>query len=69
MLTGAGPDTLQRQIGDLRAMVAGHPLVTQLAGHVQLGTAVLEDLEQFGTSGPVWTPLAGDRTRRSWMEL
>ncbi|MDX2709208.1 replication-relaxation family protein [Streptomyces sp. PA03-6a] len=69
VLTGAGPDALQRRIGDLRAMVAGHPLVTQLAGHVPLGAAVLEDLEQFGASGPVWTPLAGDRARRSWMEL
>ncbi|MFD8078235.1 replication-relaxation family protein [Streptomyces sp. NPDC059718] len=69
VLTGAGPDALQRRIGDLRAMVAGHPLVTQLAGHVQLGAAVLEDLEQFGASGPVWTPLAGDRERRSWMDL
>ncbi|MEU1622935.1 replication-relaxation family protein [Streptomyces sp. NPDC005722] len=69
VLTGAGPDALQRRISDLRAMVAGHPLVAQLAGHVQLGAAVLEDLEQYGASGPVWTPLAGDQTRRSWMDL
>ncbi|WUD70288.1 replication-relaxation family protein [Streptomyces sp. NBC_00510] len=69
ILTGAGLQALQRRIGDLRAMTAGHPLVTQLAGQVQLGAAVLEDLEQHGASGPVWTPLSGTDERRSWMDL
>ncbi|SNT33137.1 replication-relaxation family protein [Actinacidiphila glaucinigra] len=70
VLTGAGPDALQQRINDLRAMVAGHPLVTQLAGKVQLGAAVLEDLEQYGATGPVWSPLSSTNDeRRSWMEL
>ncbi|MFJ5218755.1 replication-relaxation family protein [Streptomyces sp. NPDC088354] len=69
VLTGAAPDILQRRINDLRAMVAVHSLVTQLASQVPLGAAVLEDLEQYGASGPVWTPLAGPADRRSWMEL
>jgi hypothetical protein len=50
-------------------MATGHPLVTQLAGQVKLGAAVLEDLEQHGPSGPVWTPLFGPTDRRSWMDL
>ncbi|MEU4095912.1 replication-relaxation family protein [Streptomyces sp. NPDC026673] len=69
VLTGTGPDALQRRINDLRAMVAGHPLVTQLAGQVQLGAAVLEDLERHGASGPLWTPLSGPDELRSWMDL
>ncbi|MEU6346234.1 replication-relaxation family protein [Streptomyces sp. NPDC046977] len=69
VLTGAGPEALQRRINDLRAMVGVHSLVTQLASQVALGAAVLEDLEQHGASGPVWTPLAGPADRRSWMEL
>ncbi|MET9879255.1 replication-relaxation family protein [Actinacidiphila glaucinigra] len=69
VLTGAGDDALRRRINDLRAMVAGHPLVTQLAGHVPLGAAVLEDMERHGASGPVWRPLSGTDEPRSWMDL
>lgn len=69
ILTGAPAASLKRRIDDLRAMTAGHPLVTQLAGQVKLGAAVLEDLEQQGPSSAVWTPLAGPADRRSWMDL
>jgi len=69
ILTGAATPTLKRRIEDLRAMVTGHPLVTQLAGQVPLGAAVLEDLEEHGPSGPVWTPLSGAAEKCSWMEL
>ncbi|MEW2087051.1 hypothetical protein [Streptomyces sp. NPDC005283] len=50
-------------------MTTGHPLVTQLAGQVRLGAAVLEDLEQQSPSSAVWTPLAGPADHRSWMDL
>ncbi|MET7621947.1 replication-relaxation family protein [Streptomyces sp. NPDC005408] len=69
ILTGASAPSLKRRIDDLRAMTAGHPLVTQLAGQVKLGAAVLEDLEEHGPSSAVWTPLAGPADRRSWMDL
>ncbi|MEV6781966.1 replication-relaxation family protein [Streptomyces sp. NPDC051098] len=69
ILTGAPEHSLRRRIDDLRAMTAAHPLVNQLAGHVRLGAALLEDLEQHGPTGTVWTPLAGEADRRSWMEL
>ena len=69
VLTGTGEDGLRLRINDLRAMVAGHPLVAQMAGQVKLAAAVLEDLEQHGPSGQVWTPLAGPPDPRSWMDL
>lgn len=69
VLTGTGEDGLRLRINDLRAMVAGHPLVAQMAGQVKLAAAVLEDLEQRGPSAEVWTPLAGPPDPRSWMEL
>ncbi len=69
IVTGAPASGLERRIGDLRAMAAGHPLVAQLAGQVKLGAAVLEDLEEQGPSAAVWTPLAGPADRRSWMDL
>jgi hypothetical protein len=69
IVTGASEASLKRRIDDLRAMAAGHPLVTHLAGQVKLGAAVLEDLEQQGPSAAVWTPLAGPADRRSWMDL
>lgn len=69
ILTGARADSLQRRINDLRAMTAGHPLVTQLAGQVHLGAAILEELEQYGPSAEVWTPLSGSVDSRSWMDL
>lgn len=69
ILTGASRQALTRRINDLRAMTSGHPLVTRLASKVELGAAVLEDLEQHGPTGPVWTPLAGDTERCSWMDL
>jgi hypothetical protein len=69
ILTGASDASLKRRIDDLRAMTAGHQLVAQLAGRVQLGAAVLEDLEQQGPSAAVWTPLSGPADRRSWMDL
>lgn len=69
ILTGAPTTSLQRRIDDLRAMAAGHPLVAQLAGQVNLGAAVLEDLEQHGPTSAVWTPLSGPIERRSWMDL
>ncbi|MFD8886725.1 replication-relaxation family protein [Streptomyces erythrochromogenes] len=69
VLTGAPRATLTARIADLRRMTADHDLVTRLAAHVPLGAAVLEDLEEAGPSGPVWTPLAGTGERRGWMQL
>ncbi|MFE6848791.1 hypothetical protein [Streptomyces sp. NPDC057686] len=50
-------------------MTANHSLVTRLAAHVPLGAAILEDLEDRGPSGPVWTPLAGAGEPRGWTQL
>lgn len=69
VLTGTGKDGLRLRINDLRAMAAGHPLVTQMAGQVKLGAAVLEEIEAQGPSAAVWTPLAGPAERCSWMDL
>jgi hypothetical protein len=69
ILTGASTQSLNRRIGDLRAMVSGHSLVKQFAARVPLGAALLDDLEAHGASAPVWTPLNGPAERRSWMEL
>ncbi|MEV0521821.1 replication-relaxation family protein [Streptomyces sp. NPDC050439] len=69
ILTGAAPRTLTHRIQDLQAMAAEHPAVTQLALNVPLGAALLDDLETVGPSGPVWTPLAGHSTPRSWTQL
>ncbi|WP_030775632.1 replication-relaxation family protein [Streptomyces sp. NRRL F-2664] len=69
ILTGAPRATLTARITDLRRMAADHGLVTRLASHVPLGAAILEDLEEAGPSGPVWTPLAGTGERRGWTHL
>lgn len=69
ILTGAGPRTLTHRIQDLQAMTAEHPAVTHLAKHIPLGAAVLEEMEGRGPSGPVWTPLTGNGSARSWTEL
>ncbi len=68
VLTGASRARLGDRIGDLQAMVAQHPLVAALAREVQLGAAVLEDIEQHGPSGSVWVPLVGGEPR-PWTAL
>ncbi|MFF9244573.1 replication-relaxation family protein [Streptomyces sp. NPDC014776] len=68
VLTGASRGRLENRMRDLQAMVAQHPLVAALARDVQLGAAVLEDLEQCGPAQPVWLPLTGGRPR-AWFEL
>ncbi|MDQ0956094.1 DNA-binding transcriptional ArsR family regulator [Streptomyces phaeochromogenes] len=68
VLTGASRSRLGNRIGDLQAMVAQHPLVAALSREVQLGAAVLEDIEQHGPSGPVWVPLVGGEPR-PWTDL
>lgn len=68
VLTGASRIRLKNRISDLQAMVAQHPLVSALAREVQLGAAVLEDLEQHGPAQPVWTPLTGGKPR-PWTDL
>ncbi|MGW2556446.1 replication-relaxation family protein [Streptomyces sp. NPDC001635] len=57
VLTGASRYVLRNRISDLQAMVAAHPLVRTLARRVPMGAAVLEDLEEQGPTGNVWTPL------------
>ncbi|MFH8934145.1 replication-relaxation family protein [Streptomyces griseosporeus] len=68
VLTGASRGRLENRMRDLQAMVAQHPLVAGLAREVQLGAAVLEDLEQHGPAQAVWIPLTGGRPR-AWFEL
>lgn len=63
MLTGASRTTLDNRTSDLQAMVAHHPLVAAIAREVQLGAAVLEDIEQHSPSGAVWVPLSGGKPR------
>ncbi|WP_199550152.1 replication-relaxation family protein [Streptomyces sp. N35] len=68
VLTNASPHRLKNRISDLQDMTAQHPLVAAFARTVQLGAAVLEDLEDSGPSAAVWVPLvAGDP--RPWTEL
>ncbi|MFI6055653.1 replication-relaxation family protein [Streptomyces violascens] len=69
ILTGASPRTLAHRIEDLQAMAAEHPAVAQLARHVPLGAAALDDLEQHGPMAPIWTPLNGRGGNRSWAAL
>ncbi|MFF2217593.1 replication-relaxation family protein [Streptomyces antibioticus] len=68
VLTGASRTSLSSRIGDLQAMVAQHPLVAAFAREVQMGAAVLEDIEQHGPAGSVWVPLTGGEPR-SWTAL
>ncbi|MFC8434911.1 replication-relaxation family protein [Streptomyces sp. NPDC057253] len=68
ILTGASPTRLKARISDLQAMVTQHPLVATLAREVQLGAAILEDIEKHGPSGSVWTPLTGGELR-PWTDL
>lgn len=68
VLTGASRARLGDRISDLQAMVAQHPLVAALAREVQLGAAVLEDIEQHGPIGSVWVPLVGGEPR-PWTAL
>jgi hypothetical protein len=68
VLTGASHSRLSDRISDPQAMVAQHPLVAALAREVQLGAAVLEDIEEHSPSGSVWVPLAGGGTR-PWTAL
>lgn len=69
IVTGTGASGLQLRINDLRAMAEHNPHAARLAARVKLGAAVLEDLEEQGPSGEVWTPLTGSAQRRSWMDL
>ncbi|MEU6511022.1 replication-relaxation family protein [Streptomyces sp. NPDC046942] len=68
VLTGASRTTLENRVSDLQAMVAHHPLVAALAREVQLGAAVLEDLEHHGPAASVWVPLTGGAPR-PWTAL
>ncbi|MFF4829429.1 replication-relaxation family protein [Streptomyces sp. NPDC001312] len=68
VLTGASRQTMDNRISDLKAMVAHHPLVADLAREVPLGAAVLEDLDECGPTSDVWVPLAGDKLR-PWTAL
>jgi hypothetical protein len=49
-------------------MVAHHLLVAALAREVQLGAAILEDIEEHAPSKPVWVPLTGGE-HRPWTDL
>lgn len=69
ILTNASRRTLANRTADLRSMVEVHPAVAELARHVPLGAAVLEDLEQHGAAAAVWTPLAGEPDPRAWIDL
>lgn len=69
VLTNASRRTLANRTADLRSMAEVHPAVTELARHVPLGAAILEDLEQHGPSSPIWTPLTGDAEQRPWNDL
>ncbi|MET8571947.1 replication-relaxation family protein [Streptomyces sp. NPDC004783] len=68
VLTGGSRQVLDHRISDLQAMAAQHPLVATMARTVPLGAAVLEDLEEQGPTGEVWTPLNNGQPR-SWTEL
>jgi hypothetical protein len=68
VLTGAGRQAMDNRISDLKAMVAHHPLVADLAREVPLGAVVLDDLEEDGATSDVWVPLAGGEPR-PWTEL
>jgi hypothetical protein len=68
VLTGAGRRAMDNRISDLKAMVAHHPLVADLAREVPLGAVVLDDLEEDGATSDVWVPLAGGEPR-PWTEL
>lgn len=67
--TGASRRTLANRTADLRSMAEVHPAVAELARHVHLGAAVLEDLEQHGPTAALWTPLTGGDQHRSWTKL
>lgn len=68
VLTGAGRQAMNNRVSDLKAMVAHHPLVADLAREVPLGAVVLDDLEDRGPTSDVWVPLAGGNSR-PWTEL
>ncbi|MCX4598261.1 replication-relaxation family protein [Streptomyces sp. NBC_01549] len=68
VLTGAGRQAMDNRISDLKAMVAHHPLVAELAREVPLGAVVLEDLAEHGATSDVWVRLA-DGEPRPWTEL
>lgn len=69
VLTGAGERALAQRVADLQAMARQHPLVAHLTAQVPVGAAVLERLEEQGTSAPVWSPV-GTRIRQcNWMDL
>ncbi|MEU6680869.1 replication-relaxation family protein [Streptomyces sp. NPDC046925] len=69
VLTGAGRRTLANRTADLRSMAEVHPGVAELARHVPLGAAVLEDLEEHGPTAALWTPLTGEAEPRPWNDL
>ncbi|MFF0386827.1 replication-relaxation family protein [Streptomyces sp. NPDC004286] len=68
VLTGASRAALNNRINDLKAMVAHHPLVAQLASEVPLGAAVQEDLDEHGPAADMWIPLNGGEAR-PWTQL
>ncbi|MFE6098149.1 replication-relaxation family protein [Streptomyces massasporeus] len=68
ILTGATRTRLENRIHDLQAMAAQHPLVTTLARQTPLGAAILEELEDQGPTGSVWTPLTEGKPR-PWTDL
>ncbi|WP_416069905.1 replication-relaxation family protein [Streptomyces sp. ME03-5684b] len=68
VLTGAGRQAMDNRVSDLKAMVAHHPLVADLAREVPLGAVMLEDLEEHGPTSDVWIPLAGGQPL-PWTEL
>ncbi|MFE6554284.1 replication-relaxation family protein [Streptomyces sp. NPDC057746] len=68
VLTGAGRQAMDNRINDLKAMVAHHPLVAELAREVPLGAVTLDDLDDHGPTSDMWVPLAGGKPR-PWTDL
>lgn len=68
VLTGASRSRLDDRVSDLQAMVTQHPLVAAFSREVQLGAAVLEDIEEHGLAQAVWVPLGGGEAR-PWTDL
>jgi len=70
----AGPNgsetTMRNRIEDLQLAATDNARVVNLLRHVPAGAATLQDIEKYGPSAPVWSPLADhDRPACGWADL
>ncbi|MEU6973603.1 replication-relaxation family protein [Kitasatospora aureofaciens] len=70
VLANGSETTMRNRIEDLQLAAGDNARVVNLLRNVPAGAATLRDIEEYGPSAPVWSPLAdAERPRCGWADL